>query len=171
VVGVPSSSATLNGAGHPTSHQEVRQSHMPAGVATFRGWVMSRMAWWKIVREGARRVLAEALAAEVDVYIAATPVSATSMSGGWWCATSTHQPGEVLTSAGAVEVVAPPVNDRPRRSRRRGTSPVLLGDPATPGICRAWTTTTCGPTGSTSTSARRSTSCDCSCSSAARRWA
>jgi hypothetical protein len=86
VVGVPSSSATLNGAGHPTSHQEVRQSHMPAGVATFRGWVMSRMAWWKIVREGARRVLAEALAAEVDVYIAATPVSATSMSGGWWCA-------------------------------------------------------------------------------------
>ena len=48
------------------------RSHIRLVSATFRGWVMSRMAWWKIVREGARRMLAEALAAEVDVYIAAT---------------------------------------------------------------------------------------------------
>src|SRR3954452_21988599 len=82
----PSSSATPNGCG--TSRRLIRnsaRSHMPADVG--------------------------ALAAEVDVYIAATPLSAMSMSGGCG-AHGTHQPGEVLTSAGAVEVVAPPVNDR-----------------------------------------------------------
>jgi hypothetical protein len=43
----------------------------------------------QIVREGARRMLAEALQAEVDAYIAAYAASATSTATAWWCATVT----------------------------------------------------------------------------------
>ena len=55
----------------------------------------------EIVREGARRMLAEALQAEVDAYIAGSPRSSTSTVTGWWCATAIHQPREVLTSGRA----------------------------------------------------------------------
>jgi hypothetical protein len=42
----------------------------------------------EIVREGARRMLAEALQAEVDAYIAGSRTSVTSAGAGWWCATA-----------------------------------------------------------------------------------
>ena len=47
----------------------------------------------ELVREGARRMLAEALQAEVDAYIAQfTSASATSTAAGWWCATAPTSP-------------------------------------------------------------------------------
>ena len=66
----------------------------------------------EIVREGARRMLAEALQAEVDAYIAAF-ASERDQDGRWLVVRNGHhQLREVLTSAGAVEVTAPRVNDR-----------------------------------------------------------
>jgi putative transposase len=41
----------------------------------------------EIVREGARRMLAAALEAEVEAYLAAFAGEWTRMGGGWWCAT------------------------------------------------------------------------------------
>jgi hypothetical protein len=43
----------------------------------------------EIVREGARRMLAEALQAEVDGYIAAFTDERDQAAGVWWCATAT----------------------------------------------------------------------------------
>jgi hypothetical protein len=42
-----------------------------------------------IVREGARRMLAAALEAEVDDYLAVPRPSGTSAAAGWWSATAT----------------------------------------------------------------------------------
>ena len=42
----------------------------------------------EIVREGARRMLAEALQAEVDAYIARFAASGMRTAAGWWCATA-----------------------------------------------------------------------------------
>jgi hypothetical protein len=42
----------------------------------------------QIVRDGARRMLAEALQAEVEGYIPSSSLSATRTAGGWWCATA-----------------------------------------------------------------------------------
>ena len=73
---------------------------------------------------------------------------------GWWCATASHQPREVLTAAGAVEVVAPRVNDRRVDPDTGERAPVLLGDPAavvpaaprrSPRCCRCCTCTGCPP--------------------------
>ncbi len=47
-----------------------------------------------------------------------SPASATRTGTGWWCAMGYHRPREVLTGAGAVEVVAPRVNVLPPRSWR-----------------------------------------------------
>jgi transposase-like protein len=66
----------------------------------------------EIVREGARRMLAEALQAEVDAYIAAFRDERDEHGRRLVVRNGTHQPREVLTSAGAVEVTAPRVNDR-----------------------------------------------------------
>jgi transposase-like protein len=66
----------------------------------------------EIVREGARRMLAEALQAEVDAYIAQFTDQCDERGRRLVVRNGTHQPREVLTSAGAVEVVAPRVNDR-----------------------------------------------------------
>ena len=66
----------------------------------------------EIVREGARRMLAEALQAEVDAYIAQFTDERDEGGRRLVVRNGTHQPREVLTSAGAVEVVAPRVNDR-----------------------------------------------------------
>jgi transposase-like protein len=66
----------------------------------------------EIVREGARRMLAEALQAEVDAYIAQFREERDENGRRLVVRNGTHQPREVLTSAGAVEVVAPRVNDR-----------------------------------------------------------
>jgi putative transposase len=66
----------------------------------------------EIVREGARRMLAEALAAEVDAYIA--QFAAERGEGGRRLVVRNgyHLSREVLTSAGAVEVTVPRVNDK-----------------------------------------------------------
>ncbi len=66
----------------------------------------------ELVREGARRMLAEALAAEVDAYLARFTGERDDNGRRLVVRNGTHQPREVLTSAGAVEVVAPRVNDR-----------------------------------------------------------
>src|SRR3954453_6012224 len=83
----------------------------------------------EIVREGARRMLAEALQAEVDAYIAAFRDERDEHGRRLVVRNGTHQPREVLTSAGAVEVVAPRVNDRrvdpDTGQRMRFTSAIL----------------------------------------------
>ncbi|HEX2131662.1 MAG TPA: IS256 family transposase [Actinophytocola sp.] len=66
----------------------------------------------EIVREGARRMLAEALQAEVDAYIAQFSGERDERGRRLVVRNGSHQPREVLTAAGAVEVVAPRVNDR-----------------------------------------------------------
>src|SRR3954464_5792491 len=83
----------------------------------------------EIVREGARRMLAEALQAEVDAYIAAFRDERDENGRRLVVRNGTHQPREVLTSAGAVEVVAPRVNDRrtdPATGERRRFSSAIL---------------------------------------------
>ena len=82
----------------------------------------------EIVREGARRMLAEALQAEVDAYIAAHAAERENgrrlvVRNGY------HQPREVLTSAGAVEVTVPRVNDKrtdPATGERQRFSSAIL---------------------------------------------
>jgi putative transposase len=66
----------------------------------------------EIVREGARRMLAEALAAEVDAYIARFADERDGSGRRLVVRNGYHQSREVLTSAGAVEVIAPRVNDK-----------------------------------------------------------
>jgi putative transposase len=66
----------------------------------------------EIVREGARRMLAEALQAEVDAYIAHFADERDEAGRRLVVRNGRHQPREVLTSAGAVEVHAPRVNDK-----------------------------------------------------------
>ncbi|HEY1247026.1 MAG TPA: IS256 family transposase, partial [Hyphomicrobiaceae bacterium] len=66
----------------------------------------------EIVREGARRMLAEALAAEVDAYIAAFAAERDEAGRRLVVRNGYHQSREVLTSAGAVEVTVPRVNDK-----------------------------------------------------------
>ena len=66
----------------------------------------------EIVRDGARRMLAAALEAEVAAYIAAH-VGELDERGRRLVVRNGHaQPRQVLTSAGAVEVAAPRVNDK-----------------------------------------------------------
>ena len=66
----------------------------------------------EIVREGARRMLAEALRAEVDAYIAAFAGQRGEDDRRLVVRNGYHQGREVLTSAGAVVVTAPRVNDK-----------------------------------------------------------
>src|SRR5215467_5567882 len=66
----------------------------------------------EIVREGARRMLAEALRAEVAAYIAEFAGELDENGRRLVVRNGSHQPREVLTSAGAIEVVAPRVNDK-----------------------------------------------------------
>lgn len=65
-----------------------------------------------IVRDGARRMLAAALQAEVDAYIDQFTDQRDEDGRRLVVRNGSHQPREVLTSAGAVEVTAPRVNDR-----------------------------------------------------------
>ena len=88
----------------------------------------------EIVREGARRMLAEALQAEVDAYVAAFRDERDENGRRLVVRNGTHQPREVLTSAGAVEVTAPRVNDRrtnPQTGERCRFSSAIL-----PAWCR-----------------------------------
>jgi transposase-like protein len=83
----------------------------------------------EIVREGARRMLAEALQAEVDAYIAAFAAERDENGRRLVVRNGYHQPREVLTSAGAVEVTAPRVNDRrtdPDTGERKRFSSAIL---------------------------------------------
>ena len=66
----------------------------------------------EIVREGARRMLAEALQAEVDAYIARFVGERDENGRRLVVRNGSHRSREVLTSAGAVGVRAPRVNDR-----------------------------------------------------------
>jgi transposase-like protein len=66
----------------------------------------------EIVREGARRMLAEALQAEVDAYIARFAAERGGDGRRLVVRNGCHQSREVLTSAGAIEVTAPRVNDK-----------------------------------------------------------
>jgi putative transposase len=66
----------------------------------------------EIVREGARRMLAEALQAEVDASIAAHAAERGENGRRLVVRNGSHRPREVLTSAGAIEVTVPRVNDK-----------------------------------------------------------
>jgi len=66
----------------------------------------------EIVREGARRMLAQTLAAEVDAYIAQFAAERGGDGRRLVVRNGYHQGREVLTSAGAIEVIAPRVNDK-----------------------------------------------------------
>ena len=65
-----------------------------------------------IVRDGARRMLAAALQAEVDAYVDQFTDQRDEHGRRLVVRNGSHQPREVVTSAGAVEVLAPRVNDR-----------------------------------------------------------
>jgi Transposase, Mutator family len=83
----------------------------------------------EIVREGARRMLAKALQAEVDAYIAAHAAERGEDGRRLVVRNGHHQPREVLTSAGAVEVTAPRVNDKrtdPVTGERKRFSSAIL---------------------------------------------
>jgi hypothetical protein len=88
----------------------------------------------EIVREGARRMLAEALQAEalqaeVDAYIAAHAAERDEKGRRLVVRNGYHQPREVLTSAGAVEVTVPRVNDKrtdPDTGERKRFSSAIL---------------------------------------------
>jgi transposase-like protein len=83
----------------------------------------------EIVRDGARRMLAEALQAEVDAYIAGFTAERDENGRRLVVRNGSHLPREVLTSAGAVAVTAPRVNDRrvdpDTGERARFTSAIL----------------------------------------------
>jgi putative transposase len=83
----------------------------------------------QIVREGARRMLAEALRAEVDAYIAAFTDERDEHGHRLVVRNGYHQPREVLTSAGTVEVTAPRVNDKrvdPETGERKRFASAIL---------------------------------------------
>ena len=83
----------------------------------------------EIVREGARRMLAEALQAEVDAYIAAHAAERDENGRRLVVRNGSHQSLEVLTSAGAVEVTVPRVNDKrtdPGTGERQRFSSAIL---------------------------------------------
>ncbi|MCA1701379.1 MAG: IS256 family transposase, partial [Actinobacteria bacterium] len=82
-----------------------------------------------IVREGARRMLAEALAAEVEECIVRFAEERDEQGRRLVVRNGYHEPREVLTSSGAVEVKAPRVNDRrvdPGTGERRRFSSAIL---------------------------------------------
>ena len=83
----------------------------------------------EIVREGARRMLAEALQAEVEAYIAAHAAERDANGRRLVVRNGSHQPREVLTSAGAVGVTAPRVTGKrtdPGTGERQRFSSAIL---------------------------------------------
>ena len=82
-----------------------------------------------IVREGARRLLVEALGAEVEECIVRFAGECDEAGRRLVVRNGYHEPREVLTSAGAVEVTVPRVNDRrvdPDTGERRRFTSVIL---------------------------------------------
>ena len=83
----------------------------------------------EIVREGARRMLAEALQAEVEAYIAELAGERDENGRRLVVRNGYHQSREVLTSAGAVRVTAPRINDKradPGTGERKRFSSAIL---------------------------------------------
>lgn len=83
----------------------------------------------EIVREGARRMLAAALEAEVDAYIAELAGERDDRGRRLVVRNGHAQPRRVMTAAGAVEVTAPRVNDRrgdPDSGERQRFSSAIL---------------------------------------------
>ena len=72
--------------------------------------------------------------AEVDAYISQFREERDERGRRLVVRNGCHQPREVLTSAGAVEVVGARVNDRRIEPGHRSAAAVLLGDPAA--LCR-----------------------------------
>jgi transposase-like protein len=83
----------------------------------------------ELVREGARRMLAAALEAEVAAYVDAHTHEVDEHGRRLVVRNGHHSPRQVLTGAGAVEVVAPRVNDKRTDEvtgeRRRFSSAIL----------------------------------------------
>src|SRR5260370_34530675 len=83
----------------------------------------------EIVRAGARRMLAEALRAEVEAYIVQRAGELDENGRRLVVRNGYHKGREVLTSAGAVEVTVPRVNDKrtdPATGERRRFSSAIL---------------------------------------------
>jgi transposase-like protein len=83
----------------------------------------------EIVREGARRMLAEALLAEVDAYCAQFADLREENGRRLVVRNGYHEPREVTTAAGAVAVTAPRVNDKrvdPETGKRQRFSSAIL---------------------------------------------
>jgi hypothetical protein len=83
----------------------------------------------EIVREGARQMLAAALQAEVAAYVEKFVDQCDEDGRRLVGRNGYHQPREVLTAAGAVEVTAPRVNDRrvdPDSGERQRFSSAIL---------------------------------------------
>jgi len=97
---------------------------MTASAATTGGSLID-----EIVRDGARRMLAAALEAEVAAYIAEHADHLDEHGHRLVVRNGRAEPRQVLTSAGAVEVVAPRVNDKrideASGQRKRFTSAIL----------------------------------------------
>lgn len=66
----------------------------------------------EIVREGARRMLAAALEAEVDTYLADLAGERDEAGRRLVVRNGRHRPRTVTTAAGPIEVAAPRVNDK-----------------------------------------------------------
>ena len=83
----------------------------------------------EIVRDGARRMLAAALEAEVAAYIDQHTDQLDEHGRRVVVRNGRHEPRQVLTSSGAIEVVAPRVNDKRTEeatgARRRFASAIL----------------------------------------------
>jgi transposase-like protein len=83
----------------------------------------------ELAREGARRMLAEALRAEADAYCERLAGELDEDGHRLVVRNGYHQPREVLTSAGAIEVTAPRVNDKridPDTGERQRFSSAIL---------------------------------------------
>jgi transposase-like protein len=83
----------------------------------------------ELAREGARRMLAEALRAEADAYCERVADQRDEQGHRLVVRNGYHQPREVLTSAGAIEVTAPRVNDKridPETGERQRFSSAIL---------------------------------------------
>ena len=81
-------------------------------VVTDEGSTQSGSLIDEIVREGARRMLAAALEAEVNQYIAELAAETDALGRRLVVRNGRHRPRTVATAAGAIEVAAPRVNDR-----------------------------------------------------------
>ena len=80
----------------------------------------------EIVREGARRMLAAALEAEVNAYMAELADQCDESGRRLAVRNGCHQPRKVTTAAGAVEVKAPRVNDKRLDAERKRFSSAIL---------------------------------------------